>query len=155
MKRSPEIRWSVAALPLVVVISASSVQAQPYPAQELHFISGFAAGSGADVFVRYFAEKIRPIANRPIVVENKSGMNGGIAIEYVAKSKPDGYTVFVHAGSGIAANMHFYKNPPVDVVKALRLAATINRQAFMLTVDAKSPLHERSGIDGGDEAQGR
>ena len=139
MKRSPEIRWSVAALPLFVVISASSVQAQPYPAQELHFISGFAAGNGADVFVRYFAEKIRPIANRTIVVENKSGMNGGIAIEYVAKSKPDGYTVFVHAGSGIAANMHFYKNPPVDVVKALRLAATINRQAFMLTVDAKSP----------------
>jgi tripartite-type tricarboxylate transporter receptor subunit TctC len=139
MKRTLAIRRYAAALAPFLVLSPACVQAQQYPAQDIHFISGFAAGSGADVFVRYFADKIRALANRTIIVENKSGMNGGIAIEYMAKSKPDGYTVFVHAGSGIASNMHFYKNPPVDVVKALRLVATLNRQAFMLTVDAASP----------------
>jgi tripartite-type tricarboxylate transporter receptor subunit TctC len=45
----------------------------------------------------------------------------------------------VHAGSAVAANMHLFKKPPVDAAKAIVVAATINRQPFMLVVDAKSP----------------
>jgi tripartite-type tricarboxylate transporter receptor subunit TctC len=115
-----------------------AAQAQGYPAQEIHFISGFAAGSGADVMVRYFAEKIRPLAGRTIIVENRPGANGNIAIEYTARSKPDGYTVLVHAGSGIAASQALFKKPPFDA-RLLRVAATINRQAFMLAVSPSSP----------------
>ncbi len=113
--------------------------AQQYPSRDIRFICAFPPGSGADVLVRFFAEQLRPIANRTIIVENRSGAGGNIAIEYVARSKPDGYTIFVHAGSAVAAGMHLYKNPPVDVGKAITIAATINRQPFMLVVDAKSP----------------
>ena len=57
-----------------------------------------------------------------------------------AKQKPDGYTVFVHAGSAIAAAMWLFKRPPfADAGKAIQIAGTINRQPFMLVVDAKSP----------------
>jgi tripartite-type tricarboxylate transporter receptor subunit TctC len=89
--------------------------------------------------VRYFAEKLRLLTGRTTVVENKPGANGNIAIEYTARSKPDGYTILVHAGSGIAGNQHLFKKPPVDAAKQLRVAATINRQAFMLTVTPDSP----------------
>jgi tripartite-type tricarboxylate transporter receptor subunit TctC len=113
--------------------------AQAYPSQDIRFVCAFPAGSGADVLVRYFAEKVRSIVNRTIIVENKAGAGGNIALEYVARAKPDGYMIFVHAGSGIAAGMHLMKNPPVDVAKQIQIAATINRQPYMLVVDVKKP----------------
>jgi tripartite-type tricarboxylate transporter receptor subunit TctC len=119
--------------------SAVAEDAADYPSKDIRFVCAFPPGSGADVLVRYFAEKVRPVANRTIIVENKSGASGNIATEYTARSNPDGYTIYVHAASAIAANMHLFKNPPVDVRTALQVAATINQQPFMLTVDAKSP----------------
>ena len=113
--------------------------AQDYPSQDIRLICGFPAGSGADVFVRYFAEKLRPIAGRTVVVENKVGAASNIATEYVARSKPDGHTLYPFAGTTVAASMHLFKNPPVDVGKAIRVAATTSNLAFMLVVDAKSP----------------
>ena len=113
--------------------------AQDYPSQDIRMIVGFPAGSGADIFVRYFAEKLRPIAGRTIIVENKVGANSNVATEFVARSKPDGHVLYPFAGTTVAASMHLFKNPPVDVGKALKVAATTSNLAFMLIVDAKSP----------------
>jgi tripartite-type tricarboxylate transporter receptor subunit TctC len=118
---------------------ATSARAQDYPNQDIHFISAFPPGSGADVLVRFFAEKLRPIAGRTIIVENKAGAGGNIATEYTARSKPDGYTIFVHAGNTLASNHYLIRNNTVDAAKQIQVAATINRQAFMLVVDAKQP----------------
>ena len=123
----------------ILAIAPFNAGAQEYPARDIHFICAFPAGSGADVLVRHFAEKLRPIAKRAVIVENRAGAGGNIATEYAAKAKPDGYTIYVHAGSAVATNMHLFKKPPVDVNKALIVAATINRQPFMLVVSAKSP----------------
>ena len=122
-----------------LVIGPALPRADEYPTQDIHFICAFPPGSGADVLVRYFADKVRPLTGRNIVVENRSGAGGNIAIEYVARAKPDGYTVFVHGASGTAASMSLFKRPPVDVGKTIQVVATINRQPFMILVDAKSP----------------
>jgi tripartite-type tricarboxylate transporter receptor subunit TctC len=135
-------RWifGVAVPALVFVASGTNGSlAQPYPSQDIHLISAFPAGSGADVLVRYFAEKLRPLSGRTVIVENKAGAGGNIATEYLARSKPDGYTIFVHAGNTLASNYHLIRNNPVDASKQIQIAATINRQAFMLVVDAKQP----------------
>jgi tripartite-type tricarboxylate transporter receptor subunit TctC len=113
--------------------------AQAYPSQDIRIICAFPAGSGADVLVRYFADKLRPVAGRTVIVENKAGAGGNIAQEYVARAKPDGYTMIVHAATAIAANQHLFKKPPIEAAKAFQIAASINRQPFMLVVDAKSP----------------
>ena len=118
---------------------APAAQAQEYPSQDIRFICGFPAGSGADVLVRYFGEKVRQVANRTIIVENKVGAAGNIAAVYTARAKPDGYTVYVHAASAIAANMHLFKAPPIDAGKDLQIAAAINKQPFMVIVHANSP----------------
>jgi tripartite-type tricarboxylate transporter receptor subunit TctC len=131
--------FAVAAFSLAALAMPNTADAQQYPSRDIRFICAFPPGSGADVLVRFFAEQLRPIAKRTIIVENRSGAGGNIAIEHVARSKPDGYTIFVHAGSAVAAGMHLYKKPPVDVGKAIQIAATINRQPFMLVVDAKGP----------------
>ena len=129
------LRWCVA----LALFSPGMAAAQNYPSQDIRLVCAFPAGGGADVLVRHFAEKLRPIVNRTVIVENKAGAGGNIATEYVARAKPDGYTIYVHAGSAVAANQSLFKKPPVDVLRDIRVAATINRQPFMLVVDAKSP----------------
>jgi len=124
---------------VALVATTMTARAQSYPTQDIHFICGFPAGSGADAIVRFYAEKLRPIIGRTIVVENRPGAGANIAIEYVARAKPDGHTILVHGGSGLAANMHMYKKPPLSDINQLQAFAGINRQAFMLVVDAKSP----------------
>ena len=113
--------------------------AQAYPTQDIRFICAFPAGSGADVLVRFFEKKIREVSGKTIITENKPGAAGLVATEFVARAKPDGYTIFVHAGSAVANIPALYKNPPIDVSKALEVVGTINRQPFMIVVDAKSP----------------
>jgi tripartite-type tricarboxylate transporter receptor subunit TctC len=123
-----------------VMAAPAAVQAKDdYPAGNITFICAFPAGSGADVLVRYFADKVGPVSGRTIIVENKAGALGNIAAEYTARAKPDGRTIFVHAGSTTAANMYLFKKPPVNVLKDLRIAATINKQPFMLAVRKDAP----------------
>jgi tripartite-type tricarboxylate transporter receptor subunit TctC len=138
-------RWASASAPVFALAAALAMapmgaSAQQYPAQDIHFICAFPPGSGADVLVRYFAEKVRPLTGKNLIVENKAGAGGNIAQEYVGRAKPDGHTIFVHAGSAVAANVSMFKKPVfAEVGKAFQVAATINRQPFMLVVDAKSP----------------
>ncbi len=127
------------ALVSATAVSCSSADAQSQPSQQLHFICAYPAGSSSDSIVRFIAEKIRPQVGGIIIVENKPGANGNLATEFLARSKPDGRTILIHAGSALAANMHLFKNPPVDVATAIQVAGTINRQAFMLGVDAGTP----------------
>jgi len=138
---SRSLRSAGPAVALAAALGAAplAASAQQYPSQDIRVIAAFPAGSGADVLVRYFAEKLRPIVKRTVIVENKAGAQGNLAVEFVARSKPDGYTIFVHAATAVAASQHLFKKPPVEVGKAIQIAATINRQPFMLVVDAKSP----------------
>jgi tripartite-type tricarboxylate transporter receptor subunit TctC len=115
------------------------VRAQDYPSQDIRLVVGFPAGSGADVFVRYFGEKLRPLAGRTVIVENKPGAASSIATEYVAKSKPDGHTIYPFAVTTVASSMSLFKKPPVDVGKSLRAVASTSNLAFMLVVGANSP----------------
>jgi tripartite-type tricarboxylate transporter receptor subunit TctC len=142
------------ALALAAGLGATAASAQEYPSQDIHLVCAFPPGSGADVLVRYFAEKLRPLAGRTVIVENKAGAGGNIATEYVAKSKPDGHTIFVHAGTAVAANQSLFRKPPVDVAKAIRVVATINRQPWMLVVDAKSPYKSVADLTAVMKAKG-
>jgi tripartite-type tricarboxylate transporter receptor subunit TctC len=93
--------YSAGALTLSAALGTGA-RAQDYPSQDIRMVCAFPPGSGADVLVRHFAEKLRPIAGRTVIVENKSGAGGNIATEYVARAKPDGYTIYVHAGTAVA-----------------------------------------------------
>jgi tripartite-type tricarboxylate transporter receptor subunit TctC len=135
----PAMRIAALAAAATIAALAPGQAEDEYPSRNITFVCAFPAGSGADVQVRFFADKLGAVIGKPIIVENKVGAAGNIAAQYTARSKPDGYTVFVHSGSTIAANMSLFKNPPLDVVKELRVAATTNTQAFLLTVRSDAP----------------
>lgn len=138
---TPTLQWAfrVGAVALALAAAGAPAAAQTFPSGDIRLICAFPAGSGADVIVRFFAEKLRPIVKRTVIVENKPGAGGAIAIEYLARSRPDGHTIFVHAGNTVASMTHLLKKPPVDPAKSIQVAATINQQAFMLTVLDNSP----------------
>ena len=113
--------------------------AQAYPNQDIRLVCAFPAGSGADVLVRYFADKLRQHVKQNVIVETKVGAGGWVAIEHVARSKPDGHTMLLLGANAVAATMSLFKSPSIDVGKAIEVAATINRQPFMLVVSWDSP----------------
>ena len=150
-----ELLRSAGAFALVSALGGVRVAyAQEYPSQDIRLVCGFPAGSGADIFVRYFAEKLRPLAGRAVIVENKVGAASNVATEYVARSKPDGYTLYPFAGTTVAATMALFKNPPVDVGKALQVAATTSNLAFMLVVAANSPYKTVAELTAAMKAKG-
>lgn len=134
------MRKLLAGVACVLGLMAQPAIAQDYPNREIHLICAFAAGSGADVIHRYFAEKLRVLAGVPVVVENKPGVSGNLAHSYVAKSKPDGYTVYPGGGSTLSAMKHLFKDPPVDALKDLEPVGTLLKQGWLVLVDAKSPF---------------
>ena len=86
-------------------------QSQDYPSRPIRLVIGYAAGGGADTIARFFADKLSALAGKQVLVENKPGATGAIAHVYVAKSKPDGYTIYMVGLSSLAATPFFYKSP--------------------------------------------
>lgn len=125
---------TVAALGLNV-----GAQAQEFLNQGIKFVTGFPPGSGADLFTRFMAERMKEVSGAQIVVENRSGATGAIALEYVGRSKPDGHTILLTAGSATAAQNHLYKEQRINVIESLRMVGSITRFGFMIGVDPKSP----------------
>src|SRR5882672_11984194 len=73
--------------------------AQDYPAREIHALCNYGPGSGADVIVRFYSDRLSKLAGRPVIVENKVGANGMIATDALAKSRPDGFTIMIRPAS--------------------------------------------------------
>ncbi|MGZ3409190.1 MAG: Bug family tripartite tricarboxylate transporter substrate binding protein [Xanthobacteraceae bacterium] len=122
-----------------IAVVPAAANAQQYPSQDIHLVCAYPPGSGADIFVRYYAEKMRAVTGRTIIVDNKPGAVSNIATEYVARAKPDGYAVYIQGGSSIAANMSLFKHPPVDITRTIQVVAPLNKQPYMLAVDAQKP----------------
>jgi tripartite-type tricarboxylate transporter receptor subunit TctC len=114
--------------------------AQQYPTRDIHIINGYAAGSGADVIVRYWADKLQKISGKAIIVENKPGASGNIAMEAAARSKPDGYSIYMTAGSSMANSVSLFKNLKVQPDKDFTMVTTLLRLSFVLVVGPKSPV---------------
>jgi len=127
------------AAPFAMFSSRGSAQAEPYPSRDIHIVCAFPPGSGADVWVRFFVDQIRPMVPKSIIVENKVGANGMIATEYVARAKPDGYTILSHSPTALAANTFLFKNQALDIRSSLVNVATMIEFAFYLVVDGKRP----------------
>lgn len=121
--------------------SPAFAQAADYPNQPIHAICLFPPGTGADVRVRFYAKKLQDITGKPVVVENKPGANGNIATEYVARSKPDGYTIFIAPGSSsLAAAPSLFKQLNYDPINDFEHITTLSTSAFVLVVDAGKPF---------------
>jgi tripartite-type tricarboxylate transporter receptor subunit TctC len=121
-------------------LAASAVVAQEYPVREIRSICNFAAGSGADIVVRYYSDKLSKLAGKPVIVDNKPGAQGLLATDFTAKARPDGYTLMITPGSStLTSAPHMFKKLPFDPVKDFAPVTTLLTLSFTVTVDAASP----------------
>ena len=122
-------------------LSADLFAQDVWPSREIHSICGFPPGSGADVFVRFYNRRLEAEIGKTIITENKVGAFGNISTEYVAKSKPDGYTLFVAPGSSfLAAAPHLFKTLAFDPVNDFEHVTTLSKLPFILVVSGDSPF---------------
>jgi tripartite-type tricarboxylate transporter receptor subunit TctC len=122
-------------------VAQSGFAQDAWPAREIHAVCGFPPGTGADVFVRWYARKLQDLCGKTVIVENKVGAFGNIATEYVARSKPDGYTLFIAPGSSfLAAAPSLFKALPFDPIKDFDSITTLNKLPFVLVVSGDSPI---------------
>lgn len=134
------MRGILLAAGMSLVTLACPASAQEYPTREVKLVCGFVAGSGADIIHRFIAKQLQAISGRTFIVENRPGAAGNIASTYVAKSKPDGYTVYPVGGSALASSVHLYKQLAFDPVSDFEPVGTVLKQGWLLVVDAKSPF---------------
>ena len=112
--------------------------AAEYPTGTIRIVNGFAPGGGSDVAGRTVAEKLAQKWGKPVIVENKTGAQGNLAMAYVAKAAPDGYTLAVVPVGNATVNPSLFKELPYDMKEFAPVSqiAAINN---VLVVAAKSP----------------
>ena len=127
---------------LALVAAAAPVSAQEYPTKPIRVIVPTAPGGMADILARYFAQKFGEKTNQPVIVENKTGAGGVIAADFVAKSPPDGYTLYVgfHATNAILPTLDpkLPYTPAKDFAPIIHMANLPNVLVVNSKVEAKS-----------------
>ncbi|MDB5860765.1 MAG: hypothetical protein JWQ76_4454 [Ramlibacter sp.] len=96
---------------LALALAATATLAQPYPDKPIHIVVPFAAGGGLDGAARKLGQALSARMGQPVVVENKPGGNGIIATTYVARAKPDGYTLYLTVTTPYSMLPSLYKRP--------------------------------------------
>src|SRR6201987_1758576 len=130
---------------LIVAASGAAAGAEDFPARPLHMIVAFAPGGTADFTARVIANRMQVALGQPIAVENKPGANGAIGAEYVAKSEPDGYTLFFTTVGAVAINPALRGNLPYDPLKDFAPVgkAAVNSTILVVNSDMKvNSAHE-------------
>ena len=114
--RSPAV---LAAVGAVMAMSGLHASAQGYPSKPIRFVNGFPAGGPADFFSRTIGQKLSELAGQPVLVENRAGAGGMIAAENVARSAPDGHSIYLANAGALAFHQHLYAKTPIDSFRDL------------------------------------
>ena len=127
-------------LSLITNCLAFNAQAQGYPSQPIKLVIPFAAGGPSDVLARAFTPKLGENLGQPIVIENKPGAGANLAAEYVANSKPDGYTLFLMMVGTQAINETLYKKLNYNLVKDFSPVSLIASSSLLFVANPSAPF---------------
>ena len=127
------------ALAVLAALLASAAHGQGYPSKPLRLIVPFSAGGSSDVLARGVAKQLGEQMGEPVVVENRAGAGGMIALEFVAKSAGDGYTLLFGTIGTNGIGPALYKSLAFDPVKDLAPVSSLHTLPNVLLVNAGVP----------------
>ena len=122
----------LALLALLAVLVPGTCAAAGYPDRPIRLIVPFAPGGGADATARIVAEHLGRALQQPVVVESKPGGDSTIGAEYVAKSAPDGYTLFFGTNTAMSGAPVLRKNVPYDPMRDFTPISLIGRFSYFI-----------------------
>src|SRR5579863_7721673 len=126
-------------LALAISGSAQTARAAEYPERPITLVVPYEAGGGNDVIARLVAAKMSTALGKPIVVENRGGAGSTIGTRYVAKARPDGYTILI-ATSALAVNPSLYPDAGYDPKKDFAPIGLIATSANLVLVRPSLPV---------------
>ena len=121
--------------------AAAPAAAQPYPSKPIRIIVPFAPGGTSDILARAIGPHLTAAWNQPVIVENRTGANGNVGADYVAKSAPDGYTLFLSDMGALTINPSVYTSSPFDPVKDFAPVLMISYSPHVLAVHPSVPVN--------------
>ncbi|MEO3475416.1 tripartite tricarboxylate transporter substrate binding protein [Roseomonas sp. CAU 1739] len=130
MRRRDLLRLTAGA----AIAPAATARADTYPARPVTILVGFPAGTASDTVSRFLAERLASRLGQPVLVENRPGVDGGIAATAVARARADGHTLLYSTSSAHAANVSLYRTITYDPVTDFAPVAGILRQPTVVLV---------------------
>ena len=125
---------------------ATAAWAQDFPAHPLRVIVPFGPGAGTDATGRLAADELSQRIGQPIVVENKAGAGSQIGIDFVAKSRPDGYTLLWTASDGIAVLPAVKPVLPYKVPEDFTFIARMIVLPYVVAVNPRLPIKSMADL---------
>ena len=125
---------------LLLALAAGGAHAQSWPTRPIRILVHVPPGGAPDITARVIGEKLGEVFGQPVVIENRTGSNGNIAGDIVAKAAPDGYTLLLCADSQIVINPHVYSKMPFDPMKDLAHVVSIASNEFFLAANPDAPF---------------
>jgi tripartite-type tricarboxylate transporter receptor subunit TctC len=124
---------------LVATLSFSAAAAAQWPQKAITTVVGFEPGGGTDTTARIVAPALGELLGQNVVVENRAGAGGNIAVDYVAKQAPDGYSIVLANVGALTVNPHILKTPydPLKDLVPISMAAVF---ANVLVVQPALPV---------------
>ncbi|WP_354682964.1 tripartite tricarboxylate transporter substrate binding protein [Cupriavidus necator] len=119
---------------------AAHAQPGAWPARPIRLVVGYAAGGATDVIARVVAQKLGAQLGQPVVVDNRPGANSNVGAEVVARSAPDGYTLYVYTIAN-TINASLYDKPGYEPLKDFEPIGLIARIPNILVVNPRLPVH--------------
>ena len=138
----------VLAANLVLALGALplATPAQEYPSRPVTIVVPFPPGAAVDNIVRPLTTELARLLGQPVVVDNKAGAQGVIGSQFVARAKPDGYTLLAGSSTTLAANVGLFKTLPYDPIKDFQPVAGLGYTSMMFLVRADSPVKDLKGL---------
>ncbi len=120
------------------IASSLTAQAQSYPDKPIRVVTSFSAGSGPDALMRNVGDKVGKQVGQAIIMDNRPGANGWLAVDAVKKSPADGYTFLQVDNTHVSLQQHLFKKMPFDFNKDFEPAAPLYWTNFFIVVPANS-----------------
>jgi tripartite-type tricarboxylate transporter receptor subunit TctC len=140
-RHPPSAICHLAAL-LAAVVACTAASAQQYPSRPIRMVAATSPGGITDHLARVAATNLTSMLGQTVVVDNRPGATGTVAVDLVSKASPDGYTLLTVAGGNIVITPFLYRSLPVDPVNALTPVFNIAGAPQLLIVPGSLPVKD-------------
>jgi len=123
-----------------ILAVAFAAQAQDYPTKPITIVVPFPPGASTDTAARALLPKMTEVLGQPVVVDNRPGSGGNVGTGFVARARPDGYTLLLTVNPPISMNKHMFKELPYDPEKDLTPVSLVATTVMALAVHPSLPV---------------
>jgi tripartite-type tricarboxylate transporter receptor subunit TctC len=126
---------------LMVVMALVLTLADAHGAELTHILVGFPPGQATDIVARLLADRLAPLLGETVIVENRPGQGGSIALASLSQSAADGHTMVLAPLASLVVNPHMYKTVGYDTFKDLAPVALVADLPLLLVVNPSLPIN--------------